>query len=279
MSHNALYTLKSTSPGQRFTKLINRDALLKIKRLKKECKRVLSLSGRNHSGKITVRHRGGGHQHHYRMLDFSRSYASGINEGLEYDPNRRAWINRLFNPDQHKHGYILGVQNLSRGNILKNFSDAYLKSGHHHFLNKIPIGYVVHNLSQDPGKMGQYLRAAGTYGQILQKANGYARIKLRSGEHRLFALDASASLGAVICEDAKLTKLGKAGRRRWRGFRPSVRGVAINPVDHPHGGGEGKTSGGGPSVSPWGKPTKGQPTVYRAKQNFFRVPKKKTDKK
>lgn len=275
MSFNALYTLKSTSPGQRFTKLIKRTSLLKVKRLKKECKRLLILSGRNHSGKITVRHRGGGHAHHYRKLDYSRSTALGINEGLEYDPNRKAWINRLFNPDKHTHKYILGVQNLSRGNILKNYSDAHLKSGHHHFLSKIPIGYVVHNVSQHERKGGQYLRAAGTYGQLLQKTNGYAQIKLRSGEHRLFSLKASASLGAVICENAKLIKFGKAGRRRWMGHRPKVRGVAINPVDHPHGGGEGKTSGGGPSVSPWGKPTKGKPTVSKQRQNPYIIRKKK----
>jgi large subunit ribosomal protein L2 len=276
MHNQSIIHLKPVSPGQRFTRLVNKHRLLKLKRLKQECVKIQKHSGRNHSGQITVRHRGGGHSKHYRILDFSRKNAFGIVEGLEHDPYRNAWIQRIFNPDKHSHNYILGVQDLKRGNIVRNLQKAKLKSGHHHLLRSIPLGYVVHNVSTSANTGGQYLRAAGTYGQVLQKTKTHARIKLRSGEHRLFPLKASASLGAVSCEDAKLTKYGKAGRRRWIGFRPSVRGVAINPVDHPHGGGEGKTSGGRPSVTPWGKPTKGQPTVRN--YTYLRVTHRKKNK-
>lgn len=263
MHNQSIIHLKPKTPGQRFTRLVSKHLLLKLKRLKQECIKVQKHSGRNHSGKITLRHRGGGHTKHYRKLDFSRKKAIGVVEGFEHDPYRKAWIQRTFHPDKHQHNYMLGVQDLKVGNIVRNFKKAKLKSGHHQLLKNIPLGYVVHNISATPNKEGQYLRAAGTYGQVLQKTKTHARIKLRSGEHRLFSLKASASLGAVSCEDAKLVKYGKAGRKRWMGFRPSVRGVAINPVDHPHGGGEGKTSGGRPSVTPWGKPTKGQPTVKK----------------
>lgn len=273
MQNQSINHLKPATPGQRFTRLINREILLKLKPLKQDCVKIQKRSGRNHSGQITVSHRGGGHSKRYRKLDFSRTEAFGLVEGLEHDPYRNAWIQRIFNPDKQLHHYMLGVKDLKPGNIVRNFQDAKLKSGHHKLLQNIPLGYVVHNLSTAKSKKGQYLRAAGTYGQVLQKTKTHARIKLRSGEHRLFPLKASASLGAVICEDAKLVKLGKAGRIRWMGFRPNVRGVAINPVDHPHGGGEGKTSGGRPSVTPWGKPTKGQPTVK--KHNFLRLVKRK----
>jgi large subunit ribosomal protein L2 len=276
MHNQSIIHLKPTSPGQRFTRLVNKDLLLQLKPLKQECLKLQKHSGRNHSGQITLSHRGGGHSKHYRCVDFSRSEAFGLVVGIEHDPYRKAWIQRTFNPDKHKHKYILGVKDLIAGNIVRNLQNARLKRGHHHFLSSIPLGYVVHNLSTSINKSGQYLRAAGTYGQVLQKTKTHARIKLRSGEHRLFSLKASASLGAVSCEDAKLVKYGKAGRKRWMGFRPSVRGVAMNPVDHPHGGGEGKTSGGRPSVTPWGKPTKGQPSVK--KYNPLRLVHRKKNK-
>jgi large subunit ribosomal protein L2 len=276
MYNQSINHLKPATPGQRFTRLINKQLLLKLKPLKQECVKIQKHSGRNHSGQITVSHRGGGHPKRYRKLDFFRHEAFGIVEGLEHDPYRNAWIQRTFNPDKHYHHYILGVKDLKAGHIVRNFQNAKLKSGHHKLLQSIPLGYVVHNLSTARSKKGQYLRAAGTYGQVLQKTKTHARIKLRSGEHRLFPLKASASLGAVICEDAKLVKIGKAGRKRWMGLRPKVRGVAMNPVDHPHGGGEGKTSGGRPSVTPWGKPTKGQPTVK--KHNFLRLVNRKKNK-
>lgn len=276
MSTQALNIYLPNTPGQRFTRLVNRESLIKLKRLKKECVKLQKHCGRNHSGQITLRHRGGGHKQHARNIDFYRENTYGIVEGLEHDPYRNAWVQRLFNPDKHKHHYILGVKNLHTGSIVFNQNNAKLKSGHHMLLKNIPLGYIVHNLSTNSVKGGQYLRAAGTYGQVLQKTKTHARIKLRSGEHRLFSLNASASLGAVSCEDAKLVKLGKAGRNRWRGMRSYVRGVAINPVDHPHGGGEGKTSGGRPSVTPWGKPTKGQPSVF--KYNKLRIKHRKNKK-
>lgn len=265
MTHNSCTQLRPTSPGQRFTSLLKRNNLLKIKRLKNKCSPNKIISGRNHSGQITLRHRGNGVKHSYRELDIDHKKSNGLVEGYEYDPNRKANINRLFNPDNHNHNYVLGVKDLQSGKILRSFNSAKLKNGHSLYLNFIPQGYVVHNVSTIKNKRGQYLRSSGAYGQLVQKTKDYATVKLRSGELKNFNLSASASIGSVCCEDHKLINYGKAGRIRWLGFRPKVRGVAMNPVDHPHGGGEGRTSGGRPSVTPWGKPTKGQPTVKKKK--------------
>jgi large subunit ribosomal protein L2 len=263
MINQSITKLKPTSSGQRFTSLLKRNHLLKIKRLKNKCVPNKMVSGRNHSGQITLYHRGSGLKHLYRNLDLNHKNSDGLVEGYEYDPNRKAHINRLFNPDNHNHNYVLGVKDLSCGKILRSFQNAKLKNGHSLSLNFIPNGYVVHNVSPSENKGGVYLRSAGSFGQLVQKTHKAAVIKLRSGEHKKFSLSGTASIGSVCCEDHKLTNLGKAGRKRWLGFRPTVRGVAINPVDHPHGGGEGKTSGGRPSVTPWGKPTKGQPSVLK----------------
>jgi large subunit ribosomal protein L2 len=260
-------SFKAHTPGIRQTRLLNRNILLnKIKPLKFLRFGYRYKKGRNHSGRITVWHRGGGHKRLYRKIDFKRTKSNGIVEGFEYDPNRKSWIIRLFKPDLHLHSYILGVKGLKPGNLVSTKNQSSVKLGDHLKLKDLPSGFVVHNLSSSEKKSGQYLRAAGTYGQLIGKTPDYARIKLRSGEHRLFSLNASASLGPVCNENSKFVKIGKAGRNRWYGIRPCVRGVAINPVDHPHGGGEGKTSGGRPSVTPWGKPTKGQPT-----QKFFNI--------
>ena len=261
---NKVHTnLLPVTPGQRFTRLLKRNHLLKIDRLKKKCSPSKSKAGRNHTGQITLRHRGGGVKQAYRLLDIGHRNSDGVVEGYEYDPNRNPNISRLFNPDTHCHNYVLGVKGVEKGKVLRSYNNASLKSGHSLSLASIPAGYVLHNLSTSREKHGQYLRSAGAYGQLLQKVNKYARIKLRSGEHKLFSLKASASLGSVCEEGYRQINLGKAGRKRYLGFRPSVRGVAINPVDHPHGGGEGKTSGGRVSVTPWGKPTKGQPTAKK----------------
>lgn len=257
--------LLPVTPGQRFTRLLKRDHLLKINRLKKKCCPNKTNAGRNHSGQITVRHRGGGVKHAYRLLDIDHKQSNGLVQGYEYDPNRNPNISRLFNPDTHFHNYVLGAKDVGRGKILRSFGGAKLQDGHSLSLASIPAGYILHNLSTSKEKQGQYLRSAGAYGQLLQKANNSARVKLRSGEHKLFSLLGSATLGSVCEEGYRHTNFGKAGRKRYLGFRPSVRGVAINPVDHPHGGGEGKTSGGRVSVTPWGKPTKGQPTVKKKK--------------
>ena len=259
---NVFKTFKAHTPGIRNTRLLNRSILLKNKKpLKKLRSGYFFGNGRNHKGQITSWHKGGGHKRCYRHVDFYRNKNNGFVSHKEYDPNRTSWIMRLFNPDSHKHSYILGVKSCEKGDLLHSYNEKSIKFGNHLYLKDLPYGFVIHNLSSHFQKKGQYLRAAGTYGQCLSKTENYAKIKLRSGAHRLFPLNASATLGPVINEDFKFTKIGKAGRNRWYGIRPHVRGVAINPVDHPHGGGEGRTSGGRPSVTPWGKPTKGQPTV------------------
>lgn len=266
MKYIYLRSFSLKSPKQSFRFLNTHSSLLKIEALKNKIYPNKISSGRNHTGQITVNHRGSGVKHHYRELDINHKLSNGLVEGYEHDPNRNTHINRLFNPDTHNHNYVLGVKNVNRGQILRSFSNARLKNGHSLFLRSIPSGYVLHNVSTSRQNGGQYLRSAGTYGQLVQKTKTHAQVKLRSGEVKSFALNASASIGAVVREDFNLLELGKAGRKRWLGFRPKVRGVAMNPVDHPHGGGEGKTSGGRPSVTPWGKPTKGQPTVRKIKK-------------
>lgn len=217
-------------------------------------------AGRNHKGKITAFHRGGGHKRRYRLVNFSSSFPSGIVEALEYDPNRTAHIARCFNPILKNHFYLLAPKNLFLGSIVKSGIDAELKLGHRLSLEKIPQGSLMYNLSLAPSQLGKYGRSAGTFVQLLQKTKRFARIRLSSGEERLVPLSAQASLGVVSNENHHLSTLGKAGRSRWKNKRPTVRGVAMNPIDHPHGGGEGKTSGGRPSVTPWGKPARGAKT-------------------
>jgi len=247
--------LRPLTPGQRGSRLIKNDNLLSCSPLKNQVKGFQRAFGRS-QGKIISWHRGGGHKRCWRQLFWvNQSVTEFVNLGLEYDPNRKAKIARLFHPDFAKYKYILAVKNIKKGQYLDNLS---LKDGNHQELRRIRVGSLVHNLSSTAKKQAQYLRSAGTFGQVVQKSSRFARIKLRSGEHKYFPLNAFASLGVVHGEDTKLTKTGKAGRNRWLGWRPSVRGVAINPVDHPHGGGEGRTSGGQSSVTPWGKPTKGQ---------------------
>lgn len=252
---------KPFTSSLRQSRLLSRHILLKIKPLKnKRVKHKYSL-GRNNSGSITVGHKGGGHKKLYRVVDFSREVDNGIVEGLEYDPNRTPWIHRVFHPDKLDHTYVLGVKDLKKGSPLCGFNELKINLGYNVTLKNLPEGFVIHNLSDNSKKRGQYLRSAGAFGMLLRKSQKHATIKLRSGEHRIFPLNAHASLGGVINEDLRFTNYGKAGRSRWYGLRPKVRGVAINPVDHPHGGGEGKTSGGRPSVTPWGKLTKGVPTT------------------
>lgn len=269
INYNSFKTFKPITPSMRGSRLLNRKILRKNKGLKKLRYGYLFGNGRNNQGHITSWQKGGGHKRLYRKISFLRDANCGIVAGLEYDPNRNSWISRIFNPDIHDFSYILGVKNLNNGDCLQK----NITFGTNLLLKDLPSGFVIHNLSTGLNKKGQYLRAAGAYGQLIAKTTSHACIKLRSGEHRLFSLNASATLGSVVNEDFKFTKIGKAGRIRWYGVRPHVRGVAINPVDHPHGGGEGRTSGGRPSVTPWGKPTKGQPTLK--KFNTLRVKIKK----
>ena len=276
---NPFKVFKSLNPSIRTTRLLNRFNLLnKLEPLKTLTKGYQFGHGRNHHGHITNWNKGKGHFRLYRNVDFFRNFNSfGIVEGLEYDPNRTARIIRVFNPDLHKHSYTLAVKTLKRGDFVRNYFSSQI--GNHIYLKDVPTGFVINNLSIGYHKIGKYIRAAGAYGQIIYKTQYVARIKLKSGEHRIFSVIASATLGNIGNENSKFIKLGKAGRNRWYNVKPTVRGVAINPVDHPHGGGEGRTSGGRPSVTPWGKPTKNQPTLKKINPLRVELKKKKKKKK
>ena len=221
-------------------------------------------NGRNNVGRITVRHRGGGHKRKYRVIDFRRT-KDGIPakvERLEYDPNRSAHLALLCYEDGERR-YIIAPKGLKAGDKVVSGEDATIAVGNALPLKNIPVGSVVHNVEMKPGKGGQIARSAGTSAQYVGKEGNYAQVRLRSGEMRKILLECRATLGEVGNSEHSLRKLGKAGAKRWRGIRPTVRGVAMNPVDHPHGGGEGRTSGGRHPVSPTGVPTKG----YRTRSN------------
>jgi len=217
--------------------------------------------GRNNLGRITTRHIGGGAKRRYRLVDFKRGkddiYATV--QRMEYDPNRTAFI-ALIKYEDGELSYILAPQKLEMGDKISSGSNAELKPGNCLPLSLIPIGSFVHNVELKPGKGGQIARSAGSFAQVMAKSKGYVQIKLRSGEIRVVPLEAKATMGVVSNADHQNINHGKAGRSRWLGIRPTVRGVAMNPVDHPHGGGEGKTSGGRHPVTPWGKHTKGKKT-------------------
>jgi large subunit ribosomal protein L2 len=224
--------------------------------------------GRNNTGRITARRRGGGHKRRYRIVDFKRTKfdVPATVERLEYDPNRTAFI-ALIRYEDGERAYILAPQRLAVGDVVVSGRTADIKPGNAMPMQSIPVGTIIHNVEMKPGKGGQVARSAGTYAQLIGKDQGYAQLRLSSGELRAVRAECVATVGAVSNPDQQNIKLGKAGRNRWLGKRPSVRGVAMNPVDHPHGGGEGRTSGGRHPVTPWGKPTKGM----RTRQN------KKTD--
>jgi|TARA_R110000772_G_scaffold256816_1_gene373452 large subunit ribosomal protein L2 len=217
--------------------------------------------GRNNNGRITVRHVGGGHKQHYRIIDFKRS-KDGIPakvERLEYDPNRTANIALLLFADGERR-YIIAPKGVKAGDVLQSGSAASIKIGNCLPLRNIPVGSVIHAVELKPGKGAQVARSAGASVQLVAREGQYATLRLRSGEMRKVLSDCRATIGEVSNSEHSLRKLGKAGAARWRGVRPTVRGVAMNPVDHPHGGGEGRTSGGRHPVSPWGTPTKGYKT-------------------
>jgi large subunit ribosomal protein L2 len=225
--------------------------------------------GRNNNGRITVRHIGGGHKQHYRLIDFKRN-KDGIPakvERLEYDPNRSANIALVLYADGERR-YILAPKGMKAGDKIISGEHAPIKIGNSMPLRSMPVGSVVHNVELKPGKGGQLARSAGTSIQLVAREGAYATLRLRSGEMRKVLSDCRATLGEVSNSEHSLRQLGKAGASRWRGVRPTVRGVAMNPVDHPHGGGEGRTSGGRHPVTPWGVPTKG----YKTRKN------KRTDK-
>ena len=260
----ALVKVKPTSPGRRaLVKVVNPD-LHKGKPhaplLESQSKRA----GRNNSGHITMRHQGGGHKQHYRIVDFKRA-KDGITakvERLEYDPNRSANLALLCYTDGERR-YIIAPKGVAVGALLMSGAEAPIKPGNTLPLRNIPVGTTVHCVEMLPGKGAQIARAAGTSVQLLAREGSYAQLRLRSGEVRKVHIECRATIGEVGNEEHSLESVGKAGRMRWRGVRPTVRGVAMNPIDHPHGGGEGKTAAGRHPVSPWGTLTKG----YRTRKN------------
>ena len=257
----ALKTFKPITDGQRNLVLVDRSHLWKGRPVKVLTEGLTGNGGRNNVGRITARRQGGGHKRLYRIVDFRRAKVDveATVERIEYDPNRSAFIALVKYADGEQ-SYILAPQRLSVGDKVVSGEQVDVKPGNTMPLANMPIGTIVHNVEMKAGKGGQIARAAGTYVQLVGRDAGYAIIRLNSGETRMVRADCRATVGAVSNPDNANIKLGKAGRKRWLGKRPSVRGVAMNPVDHPHGGGEGRTSGGRHPVTPWGKPTKGKRT-------------------
>ena len=272
----ALKHYKPTTPSQRQLVLVDRSDLWKGKPVKELTEGKTKNGGRNNMGRITVRHRGGGHKQRYRHIDFKRNKTdmTAVVERLEYDPNRTAFIAPLKYEDGHI-SYIIAPQRLSVGDKVEAGNNADIKPGNALPLAKIPVGTVVHNVEMKPGKGGQIARSAGAYVQLVGRDTGNAILRLSSGETRLVNANCMATIGAVSNPDKKNTSLSKAGRNRWLGKRPTVRGVVMNPVDHPHGGGEGKTSGGRHPVTPWGVPTKGKKTRKNKFSNKWIIKRRK----
>ena len=260
----ALVKTKPTSPGRRFVvKVVNSD-LHKGAPVRSLTESKSKSGGRNNKGRITTRHVGGGHKQSYRIIDFKRN-KDGIParvERLEYDPNRSAHIALLMYADGERR-YIIAPKGVKAGDTLRSGTDAAIKPGNCLPIANIPVGTQVHCIELKPGKGAQIARGAGATAQLLAREGVYATLRLRSGEMRRIHVNCRATIGEVGNAEHGLRSLGKAGATRWRGVRPTVRGVVMNPVDHPHGGGEGRTSGGRHPVSPWGVPTKG----YRTRSN------------
>ncbi|HMT94387.1 50S ribosomal protein L2 [uncultured Thiothrix sp.] len=265
----AVVKAKPTSPGRRFQVHVVNKELHTGAPCKSLLERKTKSGGRNNRGRMTVRHIGGGHRQHYRLVDFKRrkDEIPGRVEHLEYDPNRSANIALVLYADGERR-YIIAPKNLSAGDSILSGQHAPIAVGNSLPLRNIPVGSVIHCVEMRPGKGAQLARSAGASVQLVAKEGNYATLRLRSGEMRKVLSECRATIGEVGNSEHGLTKLGKAGAKRWRGVRPTVRGVAMNPVDHPHGGGEGRTSGGRHPVTPWGVPTKG----YKTRSN------KRTDK-
>jgi len=258
----ALKHFNPVTPSLRGTVLVDRSELWKGKPVKQLTEGKSHSGGRNNHGRTTVRFRGGGHKQSYRYVDFKRRAKFNMPatvERLEYDPNRTAWI-ALIKYQDGELSYIIAPQRLKAGDTVIAGDRVDIKPGNAMPLASIPVGTIVHALEMKPGAGAKIARSAGTYCQLVGKDSGYAQVKLMSGEVRLLRAECLASIGAVSNPDNSNQQLGKAGRKRWMGFRPHNRGVVMNPVDHPHGGGEGRTSGGRHPVTPWGKPTKGYKT-------------------
>jgi large subunit ribosomal protein L2 len=265
----ALVKSKPTSPGSRFVVRVKTEGLYKGRPESKLLEKKTRSSGRNNQGRITCRHKGGGHKKFYRVIDFKRDKLEiqGKVERIEYDPNRTAHIALIVYKDGERR-YMIAPKGLVVGQDVIASDQAPIKSGNCMPLRNVPVGSVVHCVELKPGKGAQIARAGGASVQLVAKEGTYATLRLRSGEMRKVLADCKAVIGEVSNHEHNLASLGKAGAKRWRGIRPTVRGVAMNPVDHPHGGGEGRTSGGRHPVSPWGTPAKG----YKTRNN------KRTDK-
>jgi len=272
----AIKKVKPTSPGRRAQSYPTFDEITSTTPAKSLLRVIKKSGGRNVYGRITCRHRGGGHKRHYRVIDFKRDKI-GVPAKvatIEYDPNRSARIALLHYADGEKR-YILAPVNLEVGDTVVSGPDADIKPGNTLPLQNIPLGTHIHNIELHLGKGGQIVRSAGTYAQLMAKEGRYALVKLPSGEVRMVLLKCKATIGQIGNVMHENISLGKAGRNRWRGRRPSVRGVAMNPVDHPMGGGEGRSSGGRHPCSPWGVPSKGLKTRRKRKSSRLIVKKRK----
>jgi large subunit ribosomal protein L2 len=272
----ALQKTKPTSAGRRFAVKVRSPNLHKGKPVSSLLDSKSKSGGRNNNGRITTRHRGGGHKQRYRVVDFKRDKKGvpGKVERLEYDPNRSAHLALILYADGERR-YIIAPKGLNVGDVVMAGSESPIKVGNCLPLKSIPVGTLVHCVELKPGKGAQLARSAGASAQLAAREGAHATLRLRSGEMRKIPASCRAVVGEVGNDEHNLRKLGKAGAKRWRGVRPTVRGVAMNPVDHPHGGGEGRTSGGRHPVSPWGTPTKGYKTRKNKRTNNMIVRRRK----
>ncbi|MDH5326095.1 MAG: 50S ribosomal protein L2 [Gammaproteobacteria bacterium] len=272
----AIVKAKPTSAGRRFVVSVSTSELHKGAPYAPLVETKHRSGGRNNQGRITTRHRGGGHKQHYRIIDFKRNKdgIAGKVERLEYDPNRSAHIALVLYKDGERR-YIIAPKGVQAGTEIFSGSDAPIKPGNSMSLRQMPVGTVVHCVELKPGKGAQIARSAGASAQLVAREGDYATLRLRSGEMRKVHSDCRATIGEVGNSEHNLRSLGKAGATRWRGVRPTVRGVAMNPVDHPHGGGEGRTSGGRHPVSPWGMPTKGYKTRHNKRTDGMIIRRRK----
>ncbi len=276
----ALLKAKPTSPGRRFVVQVRGDDLHKGEPYGPLVEKKSKTGGRNNAGRITTRHRGGGHKQRYRVIDFKRDKEGvpGKVERLEYDPNRSAHIALVLYADGERR-YIIAPRGVKAGSPIQAGDDAPIKPGNALPIRNIPLGTQIHCIELRPGKGGQIARAAGASAQLVAREGRYATLRLRSGEMRKVAVECKATIGEASNQEHNLRSLGKAGASRWRGVRPTVRGVVMNPVDHPHGGGEGRTSGGRHPVSPWGMPTKGYKTRSNKRTDKFIVRSRRKSKR
>lgn len=272
----ALKKFRPRTPGTRQLVVVDRSDLWKGAPEKTLTEGLKSKGGRNNTGRVTVWQRGGGHKRRYRLIDWKRDKwdMPGTVERIEYDPNRTAYIALVSYEDGEKR-YILAPQRLNKGDKVIAADKADVKPGNAMPMKNMPVGTIIHNIEMKRGKGAQMCRAAGTYGQLVGRDQGYAQIKLASGELRKVRQECMATVGAVSNPDNMNQNMGKAGRSRWKGKRPNVRGVAMNPVDHPLGGGEGRSSGGRHPVSPWGKPAKGGKTRKNKATDKYIIRRKK----